>query len=158
MADLIKLLSMAHVPQGITINQFKGVVANIAAGTHLGFYDNYLPPEGKTHNKALHISIKCVDTIMSRVLVDPGSSLYVLPKNSLTKLIIEGLLMKPSKLVVKAFYGSLRIMVGGVDLPIKVEPYTFFTTFFVMDMFSAYSCLLGHPWIHSAGTVTSTLH
>ena len=27
-----------------------------------------------------------------------------------------------------------------------------------MDIVPAYSCLLGRPWIHEAGVVTSTLH
>ena len=27
-----------------------------------------------------------------------------------------------------------------------------------MDIIPAYSCLLGRPWIHEAGAVTSTLH
>ena len=27
-----------------------------------------------------------------------------------------------------------------------------------MDIRPAYSCLLGRPWIHGAGAVTSTLH
>lgn len=27
-----------------------------------------------------------------------------------------------------------------------------------MDIYLAYSCLFGHPWIHSVGAVTSTLH
>ena len=27
-----------------------------------------------------------------------------------------------------------------------------------MDIIPAYSCLLGRPWIHKAGAVTSTLH
>lgn len=155
---LIKFLSAPHVPQEITVNQFEGVVANISANNHLGFYDNDLPLEGKSHNKALHISIKCADTIMSRGLVDIGSSLNVIPKNSLNKLTIEGLLMKSSTLVVRALDEFRRIVVGEVDLPIKVGPYTFFTTFFVMDILPAYNCLLGRPWIHSAGEVTSTLH
>ncbi|XP_050895276.1 uncharacterized protein LOC127101883 [Lathyrus oleraceus] len=155
---LIKFLSATHVPQEINVNQFEGIVANITASSHLGFCDNDLPPEGRSHNKALHISIECADTIMSRLLVDIGSSLNVLPKNSFTKLTIEGLLMKLSTLVVRAFDSSRRTVMGEVDLPIKVGPYTFFTTFFVMDIFLAYSCLLGHPWIHSAGEITSTLH
>lgn len=45
-----------------------------------------------------------------------------------------------------------------MELPIKVGPYTFFTTFFVMDIFLAYSYLMGRPWIHSDGAVTFTLH
>lgn len=146
------------MPQEITVNQFEGVMANTSLRGCLGFCDDGLHPEGKNHNKALDISIECADTIMSRVLVDTGSSLNVLPKNSLTKLTIEGLLMKPNMLIVRAFDGSCRSFVGEVDIPIKIGSYTFFVTFYVMDIHPAYSCLLGRPWIHPAGAVTSTLH
>lgn len=95
---------------------------------------------------------------MSRVLVDTGSSLNVLPKNSLTKLTIEGLFMKPSALIVRAFDGSRRSVIGEVDLPIEIGSYTFFVTFYVMDIHPTYSCLLGHPRIHATGAITSTFH
>ena len=45
-----------------------------------------------------------------------------------------------------------------MDLPIVIGPHTFQITFQVMDIRAAYSCLLGRPWIHDAGAVTSTLH
>ena len=45
-----------------------------------------------------------------------------------------------------------------VDIPIKVGTQTFDTTFYVMDILPSYSCVLGRPWIHNAGAVTSTLH
>lgn len=112
----MKFLSAPHVSQEITVNQFEVVVANIVVGSCLGFSDEELPPEGRYHNKALHISIKCVDNVLSRVLVDIWSSLNVLPKNCLTKLIIEGLLMKPNTMVVRAFDGSRRSVIGEVDL------------------------------------------
>lgn len=44
---LIKFLSAAHVPQEITVNQFEGVVENIASSGCLGFCDDKFPPEGK---------------------------------------------------------------------------------------------------------------
>lgn len=142
---LIKFLSAAHVPQEIIINQFEGVMANIGSRGCLGFCDDELPPEGKNHNKALHISIECADTIMSQVLVDTGSSLNMLPKNSLTELTIEGLLMKPNPLIVCAFDGSRWSVIREVYLPIKIGSYTFFVTFYVMDIHPAYRCLLGCP-------------
>lgn len=119
------------------------MVNNIDTSLSLGFSDEELPAEGRNHNKALHISIECVDIMLSRVLVDSGSSLKVLPKGSLSKLAIEGLTMKPSERVVREFDGSRRIIIGEVDLTIKVGPHTFFTTFFVMDIYPAYTCLLG---------------
>ena len=45
-----------------------------------------------------------------------------------------------------------------MDLPIKVGLQVFDSTFYVMDIQPAYSCLFGRPWIHRAGVVTSTLH
>lgn len=94
---------------------------------------------GRNHNKALYISIECVDTILYRVLVDTDSSLNVLPKSSLSKLTIEGLVMKPSELVVREFDASRWTVIGEVDLPIKIRPYTFVITFFVMDIYPAYN-------------------
>lgn len=124
----------------------------------LGFNDIELPTEGKNHNKALHISIECVDAVLSSVLVDTSSSLDMIPNGSLAKLTIEGLVMKPSELVVKAFNGSRRTVISEIDRPMKIGPHTFFITFFVMDIHPSYNCLLGRPWIHSAGAVSSTLH
>lgn len=76
--------------------QFEGVVNNISTSLTLGFSDEELPTEGRNYNKALHIYIECVYTVLSRVWVDTGSSLNVMPKGSLYKLTIEGLVMKPS--------------------------------------------------------------
>ncbi|XP_050895879.1 uncharacterized protein LOC127102567 [Lathyrus oleraceus] len=156
--SLLKVLSAAHITKDITIEQFDDVIACVTTGNFLGFNDDELPVEGKNHNKALHISLKCIDTILSRVLVDTGSSLNVMPKTTLIKLPMEGVNMKPSTLIVKAFDGSRRAVIGEVDLPIKIGPTFFNITFQVMDIHPGYSCLLGRPWIHSAGAVTSTLH
>ncbi|XP_050890447.1 uncharacterized protein LOC127095858 [Lathyrus oleraceus] len=156
--SLLKVLSAAHITKDITTEQFDDVIACVTTGNFLGFNDDELPVEGKNHNKALHISLKCIDTILSRVLVDTGSSLNVMPKTTLIKLPMEGMNMKPSTLIVKAFDGSRRAVIGEVDLPIKIGPTFFKITFQVMDIHPGYSCLLGRPWIHSAGAVTSTLH
>ena len=126
-------------------------MSNITAGSYLRFKDNELPPEGKAHNKELHISTEYVDTILSRVLVDTWLSLNVLPKNPLEKLAIEELMMKPITLVVKAFDGSRRPVIGEMDLHVKIRHHTFFITFYVMDIYPAYICLLGRPWIIQSG-------
>ncbi|XP_058764547.1 uncharacterized protein LOC131638004 [Vicia villosa] len=106
---LRKILASAHVTQDITVPQFEEVVTNIAAGNCLGFCDDELPPEGRAHNKALHISIR-------------------------------------------------RSVEREIDFPVKIGPHTFYIAFYVMDIRPSYTCLLGRPWIHAAGAVTSTLH
>ena len=106
----------------------------------------------------LHVSIEYRGTTMAHVLVDTGSSLNVLPKKALDWLDYEGLTLKPSNIVVRAFDGSKRMVHGEVDIPVKVGSQTFESTFYVMDIRPSYPCLLGHPWIHEVGAVTSTLH
>ncbi|XP_017416451.2 uncharacterized protein LOC108327238 [Vigna angularis] len=155
---LMKILSEAHVEQDISLNKFEGIVSNIVANNYLTFTDEEIPVEGRGHNKALHVSVKCLDHVMARVLVDNGSSLNVMPKATLEKLPSDGTHMKPSSMIVRAFDGSKREVMGEVELPVQVGPCVFQVTFQVMDILPAYSCLLGRPWIHSAGVVPSTLH
>lgn len=154
----MKVLNVAHITNNITVEQFDDVIACVTIRNFLGFNDDELPVEGKNHNKALHISLRCIDTILSRVLVDTGSSLNVMPKTTLVKLPLGGMNMKPNTLIVKAFDGSRRAVIWEVDLPINIGPTVFTITFQVMDIHPRYSCLLGRPWIHSTGAVTSTLH
>ncbi|XP_014499251.2 uncharacterized protein LOC106760315 [Vigna radiata var. radiata] len=155
---LMKILSEAHVEQGIFLNKFEGIVSNITANNYLTFTEEEIPTEGRGHNKALHVSVKCLDHVIARVLINNGSSLNVMPKTTLEKLPCDGMHMKPSSLIVRAFDGSKREVMGEIELPVQVGPCVFQITFQVMDILPAYSCLLGRPWIHSAGVVPSTLH
>jgi hypothetical protein len=61
-------------------------------------------------------------------------------------------------MIVKAFDGSQREVIGEIELPMVIGPHLFNISFQVMDINPSYSCLLGRPWIHAAGAVTSTLH
>ncbi|XP_050896536.1 uncharacterized protein LOC127103311 [Lathyrus oleraceus] len=155
---LLKVLAQDHVTQSITVDQFDGVVANITTCNTLSFSGEELPEDGQNHNHALHILVKCKDDALARVLVDIKSSLNVMPKRTLAKLSYQGPAMKPSALIVKAFDGFQRTVIGEVDLPILIGPHIFPITFQIMDINPAYSCLLGRPWIHVAGEITSTLH
>lgn len=119
------MFAQAHITQDITVDQFDGVVANIITCNALSFNNEELPKEEKNHNRALHISIKCQEDALARVLVDTGSSLNVLPKRVLAKLSYQVSEMKPSALMVKAFDGSRRTVVGEVELPIQIGPRLF---------------------------------
>ncbi|XP_058741829.1 uncharacterized protein LOC131614229, partial [Vicia villosa] len=155
---LMKVLDQAFVDHDVTVDRFDGIIANITACNNLSFCDEELPEEGRNHNLALHISMNCQSDSLSNVLVDTGSSLNVMPKTTLARLSYQGMPMKFSGVVVKAFDGSRKSVIGEVNLPMTIGPHTFQITFHVMDIQAAYSCLLGRPWIHEAGAVTSTLH
>ena len=154
----MKVLEQAFVEHDVTVDQFSGVVGNITSCNNLSFGDDDLPAEGRNHNSALHISVRCNEDTLSNVLIDTGSSLNMLPKSTLDRLSYQGAPMRPSNVIVKAFDGSRKSVLGEVDLPVWVGPHMFQITFQVMDIAPAYSFLLGRPWIHEAGAVTSTLH
>ncbi|RDY14743.1 hypothetical protein CR513_00146, partial [Mucuna pruriens] len=96
--------------------------------------------------------------MIARVLIDNGSSLNVLPKATLDKLASIDAQLKASPVVVRAFDGSKREVMGEISLPILIGPALFNINFQVMDIRPAYSCLLRRPWIHAAGAVPSSLH
>lgn len=153
----MEALIQAHVTQDIMVYQFDGVVANITAYRNLISSDKEFLTKG-ARNKALHISMKCLDNVLERVLVDLGSSLNVMPKSTLAKFLFDGTYMKLDALVVKVLDGSRRTVIGEVDLPILIVPHIFEITFQMMDISSAYNFLLGRPWIHTVSVVTSILH
>jgi len=133
-------------------------VGNVTSCNNLSFSDEDLPAEGKNHNLALNISLLCRSDSLSNVLIDTGSALRWMPKTTLTQLAYSGAQLRHSTVSVRAFDGMRRSVVGDIHLPILVGPHEFIITFQVMDIQASYSCLLGKPWIHEAGAVTSTLH
>ncbi|RDY00988.1 hypothetical protein CR513_15743, partial [Mucuna pruriens] len=72
---LLKVLNEAHVAQDIIVERGR-----------LTFLEEEVPAEGRRHNRPLHIFFKCGAYMITRVLIDNGSSLNVLPKATLDKL------------------------------------------------------------------------
>lgn len=102
--------------------------------------------------------MNCKEDTLSNVLVDTGSSLNVLPKSTLARLSSQGAPMRYSGIMVKAFDGFCKTVIGEVDLPVKIGSSDFIITFQVLDIHPTYNCSLGRPWIHEVDVVTCTLH
>jgi len=71
-ALLVKVLNEAHVAQNISVEGFEGILNNITANNYLTFTDEEIPFEGRGHNRALHVSVKYMDHIVTKVLIDNG--------------------------------------------------------------------------------------
>uniref|UniRef100_A0A2N9HB05 Uncharacterized protein n=1 Tax=Fagus sylvatica TaxID=28930 RepID=A0A2N9HB05_FAGSY len=126
--------------------------------TKLTFSDDELPPEGRGHTKALYISVKTNDRVVSRVLIDNGSALNVCPLSTLEKLDIDPTRVRINSMVVRAFDGTRREVLGEIDLPVEIGPQVYDINFQVLRIDSPYNLLLGRPWLHTAGAVPSSLH
>ena len=108
----MKVLNEAHVAQDISIEGFGGLVNNITANNYLAFAEEEIPAEGRGHNRAFHVSIKCMDHVVAKVLIDNFSSLNVMPKSTLEKFPFNASHLKPSSMVVRAFVGTPRDVRG----------------------------------------------
>ena len=110
--------------QDISIEGFEGIVNNITANNYLTFAEKEIHVEGRGHNRVLHVSVKCMDHIMAKVLINNGSSLNVMPKSTLEKLPFNASHLRPSSMVVWAFDGSRREVRREIDLPVQIGPHT----------------------------------
>ena len=87
-------------------------MGNITSCNNLSFCDDEFPDEGRNHNLSLHISMNYKNDSLSNVLIDNRSSLNVIPRSTLIKLKYQGDPMRPSGIIVKAFDGSRKSVIG----------------------------------------------
>ena len=78
--------------------------------------------------------------------------------STLSRFPIDLFYMKKSHIMVKAFNGMQREVMGNIELPIEVRACTCNSKFIVMDINPSYNIILGRPCIQMAGVVPSTLH
>ncbi|RDX94268.1 hypothetical protein CR513_23364, partial [Mucuna pruriens] len=117
---LIKVLNETHMDKNISFDQFGEIVGNIMVNNYLTFLDEGILVEGRGHNRALNNSIKCLDHLLIRVLIDNGSSLNVMPKATLEKLPYNQTRVRDSSTLVRAFDGSKREVMGEIEISLIV--------------------------------------
>ena len=105
-ALLVKVLTEAHVAQDIFVESFEGIISNITANNYLTFVEEEIPVEGRGHNRALHVFVKCMDHNVAKVLIDNDSSFNVMPKSTLNKLPFNVSHLRLSSMIVPAFDGT----------------------------------------------------
>ena len=70
---LINVLNDAHVAHDISVEGFEGIVNHITTNNYIAFAEEEIPVEGRGHNKALHVSVKCMDSDQHLPTYDPLS-------------------------------------------------------------------------------------
>ena len=77
--------------------------------------------------------------------------------------LYKGLGLKPEDLttyssLLVSFEGKMVVPKGQIRLPVQVWADVVEVDFIVVDAFSPYTAIMGRPWLHSLGVVSSTLH
>ncbi|XP_070040049.1 uncharacterized protein [Nicotiana tomentosiformis] len=73
----MKVFNKAYVPNNITSGVMTNMVGQVLESHKITFHENELPPEGRSHNTTLHITVQFEDKFITRVLIDGGSSLNI---------------------------------------------------------------------------------
>ena len=95
---------------------------------------------------------------IKRVMVDQGSAAEIMYPD-----LYKGLGLKPEDLTtysspLVSFKGKMVVPRGQIRLPVQVGADVVEVDFIVVDAFSLYTTIMGRPWLHSLGAVSSTLH
>ncbi|WRX11667.1 G-patch domain - like 1 [Theobroma cacao] len=154
----MRILNQVYVDHDISVENLDYIIGNISVGNIISFNDEEIPSRGRENYKALHITTKCKGCTVAKVLLDNGSSLNVMHMRTLARLPINMSYMRKSQMIVRAFDGTRREVVGDIEIPVEIGPCTFTIEFQVMHIAPSYNYWLGRPWIHMAGAIPLSLH
>ncbi|CAL9021212.1 unnamed protein product, partial [Prunus brigantina] len=108
-------------------------------------------------NEPLYISAHVEGVPISKVFVDCGATVNILPCSLMKKLAKTREDLIPSDVVMSSFVGDKSKTIGVLPLEITVADQTRIAAFYVVESSMDYNILLGRDWIHQAGCIPSSL-
>jgi len=135
--------------------------SNLAHGVciaEISFNDEDLLLGSKLHNQLSFIKGYVDENMVNHILVDDGSTVNILPLKTMKELGIPMDELFSSHLMIQGFNQEGQNTIGKIRLAIHMEDVKFNALFHVIDVKTTYNMLLGRPWIHENGIISSTLH
>ena len=110
------------------------------------------------HDDALVVTFRIGGYDVKRVMINQGSATEIMYPDFYKGLGLktENLMTYSSPLV--SFEGKMVVPKRRIRLPVQVGTDVVEVDFIVVDAFSPYTAIMGRPWLHSLGVVSSTLH
>ena len=105
MQVLMKSLNDIYVHAGTSSDNMAAMIHQVIRGHQISFCDDELPVEGRSHNKALHITVVYREKVVNRILVDDGSYLNICPSWTLRQLRFDLGKLEQKQVNVRAFDG-----------------------------------------------------
>src|SRR5438105_1556747 len=117
------------------------------------------PKEPVKHLKPLYVRGHINGALVSRMLVDGGAVVNLMPYSVFKKLKLEDNDLMKTNMVLNGFEGKEQVEAKGMlSLELTVGSKTLATAFFVADVQGNYNVLLGRDWLHANQCVPSTMH
>ena len=124
----------------------------------LGFSDEDKIGTIHPHDDALVVTLRIGRYDVKRVMIDQDSTVDIMYPD-----LYKGLGLKPEDLAaysspLVSFEGRMVIPKEQIRLPVQTGMDVVEVDFIVADVFSLYTVIMGRPWLHTLGAVSSTLH
>ncbi|CAL2246493.1 unnamed protein product [Prunus armeniaca] len=114
-------------------------------------------PNKYRHLKPLYISAHVEGVPVSKVFVDCGATVNILPYSLMKKLDKSKEDLIPSDVVMSSFVGDKSKTIGVLPFKITVADQMRVAAFYVVESSMDYNILLGRDWIHQSGCIPSSL-
>ena len=117
------------------------------------------PEDGKRqHIKALFLKGFVDGKPITKMLVDGGAAVNIMPYVMLHKLDKNQDDLTKTDMMLKDFKGAMSPALGALCVDLTIGSKTLPTTFFVINGKGSYSLLLVRDWIHANCCIPSTMH
>ena len=132
--------------------------AKVGVPLVLGFSDEDKIGTIQPHDDALVVTLRIDGYDVKRVMIDQGSAADIMYPD-----LYRGLNLKLENLTAYSspltrFKGRMVVPKGQIRLPVQIGTDVVEVDFIVVDVFSPYTAIMGRPWLHTLGAVSSTLH
>ena len=124
----------------------------------LGFSDEDKVGTIQPHDDALVVTLRIGGYDVKGVMIDQGNVANVMYPD-----LYKGLGLKSENLAayrspLVSFEGRMVVPKSQIRLPVQTGTDVVEVDFIVVDVFSPYTTIMGRPWLHTLGAISSTLH
>ena len=136
--------------------EFSDQIAQLALDPMTAIFEKPADNE-RQHLKALFIKGRVDGQPMTKILVDGGAAINIMPYTVYRKLGKGDQDLTKTDMMLKDFEGNVSPVKGAVCVELTIGSKTLLTTFFVISGKGAYNLLLGRDWIHANCCIPSTM-
>jgi hypothetical protein len=132
-------------------------IAQVALDPMMAVFEKPTDDE-RHHLKALFVKGRIDGQPVSKILIDRGATINIMPYVMYWKLGKGDQDLTKTDMMLKDFEGNVSPAKGAACVELTIGSKTLPTTFFVINGKGAYNLLLGRDWIHANCCVSSTMH
>jgi len=124
---------------------------------YITFTPDDMQVKGK-HDRPLYFTGYIGSSEVSRIQVDPGSALSIMPRRVMQHLGIPTHRLSATQTTIYDFNANGARSMGKIKLKCQIGDLRSEVTCYIIDANTSYNLLLGRPRIHRNSIVPSTLH